>query len=1049
MAREEADNDSGGSTDGADITTDQDDPLANVDKMTRRLEKFMKQSKRSRRDQNVVQSSAAQVQAAATDFVRQDLATSQSISDEALARNARHSPAPTREMESRAASASPSARADARAVSPAAERTMQEAPAIWNPDTEAQTPYSSNEKLNPFPGLLQAGNVGAQQPSQKIVKRKPSPLASAALEAASKVNDTSPKIAQEAVVVEQDRDFDSKNPPSSSKETFFTSLRRKASRRTPGEKNGVDPGQSADTSAKKIASFLTRKASGKMQSTNQSPILDIGSPTIPDEATASTTGKLSSVSMSAGNENHLQAGPSPAAVTALRQGSHHSRNASVTSINTVHQTDDPSLTLDMGHANQPSTLAAPAALAPATAAVLQRFSRVLTSPNEASSLPSIPGVSVLQLQNPPRRFVMAAPVLQVVTTSTVKDRFVFLFSDLVIFAKPVRPIGKQTDKNALPTLAWTFAVKTILSLDDVKLTTPKGERRQIMAHTPLMRAFVSDFLRDPMMALQSVIDQSGLPNDLNTMAKLLHQTPDLDRRGLSDFIFNKKNAQLMRAFVYQERFAGVSIESALRSLLLELRFPSDREALQEMLITFAQQWTDTNRGLIKDTFTSRLAVDLVTAIMSLNDALHSHHTQTPGYFSEPDQGMTKDRFIERFRREHDPAVVLSDRTLLRIYTSVSADVIQQNMLPDEEPGKPLYVRILAPGVPNRIVYGQPSEPIRVAIPRVDAGFVVRLYGQNMTFQPQILTFDKSHVQEFRVMSKSLGPHSIVFVKAGRHARHYRSSAHEVGEDFPLPRSINVSVQRAFMQHCFSLTVPNKRRFMISVEDEGKRKQWLRSIKESLDRQQKAATGKAPARGPGSAQALALHVLRESLIKPDVANASALAALQRSASSATPSTSKSNHGALAASALSRAPSDTRALLHPLHGIGAAAMGLSNPASSSNGAVSRQESISRHYYGEKGAGHSERDLLGSASESANDGTAGGNGSKKAVMKLATIPSGSDQVDFRQMTNVTKASSSLEPLSGQDLILTVRQNSLLALAISHAQQQSTTFTTNPTKP
>lgn len=1084
------------------------DYLQHVERMTRKLEKFTKKSKRSQRDDAVQQSSAAQVRAAAEDSARKLPAnTEQSTAKPWKIEKGYDHVAYRRLGKEESIARSPSYKDENVGVGAKVVPNAGLGP-LMRPDPEhiSSSHYMTNNKLAPFPGLLTQQQQNDHGDAKRIpsVKRKPSPLVNPPTgplprpPTAEKIEKPNEEMTNESSISVATIDANEMNN-SAQKETFFSSLRRKASnaanRRgspspSPAANNGhTDKDGRPPSPTKKFTSFLTRKISqkafGGSSSHKRDGSIAQGAAKAANEPSGDSTpfgsynsspneksspihqSKLNlqneqSSKPALSNEKHGHTPSASVINPAINRiggvSANHSRNASVSSTMTNQQIDDPSLALDPGHAISPPFITPPAALAPATAAVLHRYSRMLTAPNESSNLPDIPGLTAKNLDDPPRRYIMSAPMLQVVTSSTVKDRFVFLFSDLILLAKPIRPPTKDTDANSLPTLAWTFSVKSILPLNEVKLTLPKLERRQNAAQTPLMAQFVAQFKTNPKEALQSVISQTSLPNDVTTMAKLLHQTPELDKVELCKYLFSpeQENAQVMRAFVYQEKFAGVSIESALRSLLLELRFPAKREELQEMLSVFARQWTETNRELIKDTFTSKLAIELVTAIMTLNDALHSHEVQTPGYFSESNVELDSDEFIKNFRAA-DPGLVLSDRTLLRIYSSVSADAIQQAMLPEgEEEGERNVARILAPGIPMRIVYGVWSEAIKIAIPRADPGLSIRIYGQGLQFSPQILSFEKGHIQEFKVTSKSLGVHSIIFVRAGKNARNYTSIPREVGEDFPLPRSINISVQRAFMQHCFTVTHSAERRFMMSVEDDTKRKAWLRGIKERLDyvqRQKKNVNNMVNV----SANALAMHVLKETLIKPDVP----ISILQRSASTASPlnggvSNAKTHFtAAAAAAALGRAPSDSRALLHPLHGIGAAAMGLGPSGnrgldgtkgagfglgngfpSSLNNNVSRQESISKHYYGAKGPGHSERDLLDQTQLARSPLSAGPTSSS-----MSMNGQGLDRSVSASTTNIpTNSKTPIESLTGEELILTVKQNSLLSLVIAHAQSNST---------
>ncbi|CEH13160.1 Guanine nucleotide exchange factor Cytohesin, contains PH and Sec7 domains [Ceraceosorus bombacis] len=603
-------------------------------------------------------------------------------------------------------------------------------------------------------------------------------------------------------------------------------------------------------------------------------------------------------------------------------------------------------------------------LAPATAAMLHRYSHMLTSPNKDEGL-LVPELSPAQVERPPRQLVRAAPVLQVVTNSTVKDRFLFLFSDILVVARPENPAPNET--LTVANLRWKFAAKNIIELHHAKLHVPSDRTASVKPH-PLMAAFVHRFPRDPDSALDQVIRQSSLPKNADTIAKLLFQTPELDRECLTEYLCSTApgRRQVLEAYVGMQRITGVSIESALRMLLIGLRFPREADTFETLLMAFAKRWTSSNVGLIKQSFSAELAGDLVLAIMALNDALHTptpaeelarargqpperEYVDTPRLFSDPQPMLDKQPFLSAFRAR-DPQQVLSDRTLLRIYTSVAADPIMQAKSKDES-------------------------------------------GPRLT--------------------------QAVFVRTGRTARNYVDRLpddHEIGIAFP--HHVSLTVERAFMANCFSLTLPStgedvsKRRYMFSVDDAAARRQWTRALKDNIDAAVIARKNLADAQAaernardraadqtnvPGpvatrrAAETLALHVLRETLIQPDN-SASPIATfdarqtvLQRSASSATPGSA--SKGALdlrggppparsaaaavmaglgnGATGLSRAPSDSR--VASSRTTAGANTSLQAPL-----ALDRNQSISRHYYG--GLGKSERDLLPPETAASNSPVAG---------------------------------------------------------------------------
>ncbi|KAN0063767.1 hypothetical protein ACQY0O_003817 [Thecaphora frezii] len=745
---------------------------------------------------------------------------------------------------------------------------------------------------------------------------------------------------------------------------------------------------------------------------------------------------------------------------------------------------------------------ASASLAPATAAMVHRYSRMLTAQVTPTS---VPGISTVAGQNPPRKLLMDGPVFQVISATTVKDRYLFLLSDILVIAKPVAQpdsgVGGKDDSaittwtnmktaSVLPDSRWTFSVKNILDLGRVKLSITADSRSppaKSRADNPTLLAFVDHFGRDPDEAVRTLVTRARLQDTTASIAQLLYQTPELDRAVLTDYLTAPTRRDLLAAYIAQHRMTGVSIESGLRSLLLELRFPKDVESFEAVLIHFARRWVACNASLVKPDFTPELASDLVFAIMALNDALHSEspsgslpqqtlHTfnvATPSFFSEACPTLSKDDFLRVFRK-HDASGVLSDRTLGRIYLSVRSEPIAQ-ALTSQEPR--FTVRLKGGKLPTRLTYGQASEPVTLYIPAADPDLAIRLYAQDTTFEPSVLTFGKSREASFTMTSKSLGYKQIIFVRAGRNARYYsgtelddrRSGQARTADvqDSPLSRSFTVLVERAFMKHSFTVASQDadgtSQSFMLSFEGEAKMQAWLDALQRAalqtlqareayglsisdalrLNKQQHQEEQHVDdVRARRAADAIALQVLRETLIASDEAAAPTEGApgLSRSATVNGP-----------------------AMPVP--------RGLQPPSSSSP--LDRQASTSRHYYAGGGVGQHERELLipsshgataavastlrgglGGAPSSTAAGRSVGGGHTKGAASLSIAPLATEDSDKDAAMTAQRLATSgttrpkvdgagaSKTLKGDAIVTICRQNSLLPLVLAHLETSSGSY-------
>ncbi|KDN36740.1 hypothetical protein K437DRAFT_271045 [Tilletiaria anomala UBC 951] len=614
------------------------------------------------------------------------------------------------------------------------------------------------------------------------------------------------------------------------------------------------------------------------------------------------------------------------------------------------------------------------ALAPDTFAMLHRYSHVLTQ--QASG---VPGVSAAAMESPPRSLQRAVPVFQVVTTSGIKDRFLFLFDDILLIAKPIAAPPKSTDDAevsplkalGMADLSWTFSTKAILELRRIKLSIPRDHVDQAKPH-PLMKSLMSRFTNDPEGAISDVITRSGLPKTSSTIAQLLLQTPDLDKDSLAAYLCHPKNRAVMQAYLANHRFAGVSIESALRALCLGIRFPKDPGAFHELLEAFAKRWTETNASLIKAEFTYELAIRLVFAMVTLNDALHQGNpaVDVPGCFSDLNTSFSREDFVSDFRR-HDPASVLSDQTLLRIYASIRAEPLAQALASKE--GQPLPVMLSAP-MPSKLTFGQTSQPITVTIPHPDRDLAIRIYGQDITFDPPILTFSHSNSRSFTMTSKVLGTRHIVFIRAGRNSRYYAGTySDSATQATPLPRSSVIAIERAFMQHTFIVSTSSSistgtKRYMFSVEDNGKRSFITDALTQRIEAAKRATNSPTFSPARRATEAIAMQALRDALVDADPTS-DLNTSLQRSASAgAAQSLAARKSPTASAAALARATSSSAAPPPGGFGGGLRVATLKNAfggfglvVPSQKQGLDRQTSTSKHYYAPGGAGSMERELL----------------------------------------------------------------------------------------
>jgi hypothetical protein len=242
----------------------------------------------------------------------------------------------------------------------------------------------------------------------------------------------------------------------------------------------------------------------------------------------------------------------------------------------------------------------------------------------------------VSLTNPPRKCIHHGKILQVINTSTVKDRYLFLFSDIVVIAKPM--------SDGHPTIDSRFQVKDVIELKKISLSLSRDKydsksgdagsngNRKI---PPVLAEFIHNFDQSPIRALNTFIQKRALHPDPISVAHLLFKTPELSKTQLALFLANPANKHVYRAFLDQCQFAGVLLDEALRTLLGRLSLPnrvdsqrsnghSDRtfNSVDYLLDEFTRRWYEANVNVV--VYDASIAHKLVIAMIVLNAQLHNN-----------------------------------------------------------------------------------------------------------------------------------------------------------------------------------------------------------------------------------------------------------------------------------------------------------------------------------------------------------------------------------------------------------------------------------------
>lgn len=469
------------------------------------------------------------------------------------------------------------------------------------------------------------------------------------------------------------------------------------------------------------------------------------------------------------------------------------------------------------------------------------------------------------IEDPPRKLILSSPVLQVANANTVKDRFLFLFNDIIIIAKPVMHDHEALLDPSKPSpLDRKFIVKSVVPLRELKFSADRDEARMkttslnsSLTRHPIIRTFVNSFSNDPEDAVFTLFEKSKTRSDPAALGQLLFRTLDINRLQLGDYLSQRTSKVILKTFVDEFGFTTIRIDKALRVFLQSICIPQKQGALEYLLDTFASRWYEANARLVA--YDRDLAIRLTRSIVQLNDVMHGGIAQTPGITGYPKRNILSRDFIEAFRRI-DRGGIIGDDLLDKIYASVRREKLYQARNPNTQTIVPEVTINVKRPLPPRLTYRNASDPIILRIPQPDPQLTIQLFGQDLVFDPPSINFSKSSEASFRVTGTSLGPKTIVMLRSGPNALAYSG----------LPLSSPVVVERAFMRSTFQLAFMNpdgqKRKYMFSVDDPLIRHPWTTSIQRQIDLASTQA--EQTSKVYRSAEQLAFQVLRDTLVGTD-------------------------------------------------------------------------------------------------------------------------------------------------------------------------------------
>lgn len=340
---------------------------------------------------------------------------------------------------------------------------------------------------------------------------------------------------------------------------------------------------------------------------------------------------------------------------------------------------------------------------------------------------------------------------------TVKDRYLFVFSDILVIAKPLPAADSDTGVS----LDTHFAVKSIVPLQHVTLTAdqPPGPI-DTASRDPIVQQFIDLFAEDPDRAVELLERKADLHSDTKTFASVLFKTPELDKYQLGKYICAPQRKDLLRAFLRRFHFESLTIEQAFRMFLLAVRLPRDTWAHANAILAMAEVWHAANASKVP--FDASLIADLIWSMIRLNDLLH------PSAPSDEPSGTTAADFIATFRAQ-DTQGLIDDEVLQDIFDSIHHMPLMQALRTTQVAELSRAITLIPGRLPTRLSHNNWSEPIKVCIPEPDPNFIIELSGNGLVFDPPQLDFSTGTVASFRVKGDKLGLRTVLFRRSGKNA----------------------------------------------------------------------------------------------------------------------------------------------------------------------------------------------------------------------------------------------------------------------------------------
>ena len=314
-------------------------------------------------------------------------------------------------------------------------------------------------------------------------------------------------------------------------------------------------------------------------------------------------------------------------------------------------------------------------------------------------------------------------------------------------------------------LDGNFAVKSVIPLADMVVEyCSAAENVSSSDENSVIKEFRTQFSIGPDRAVDRLSEQTRIAQDSATLAGILFRSREVDKEQLADFLAQPKRRNLLDEYIRQFHFGGLRIDQAFRVYVLALYLPRDGVGFERILEAFARGWYQANVSSID--FGLDVIRNLVLAMMRLHDGFHPEVTFG---FTDVAQAETCEEFVAAFYRKDPQARGISADFLREIYDSIRQDNFVQAMSTLEVRKWGRLVELSPSAMGLKLPVDTWSHPISITLPKEDRQFAIKLMGEGLVFDQDLLWFGESRQQIFRVRGATAGKLKLLFGRYGNNA----------------------------------------------------------------------------------------------------------------------------------------------------------------------------------------------------------------------------------------------------------------------------------------